>query len=482
MLLLLLSCADPAPTSAPAFPEGFSFGAAIAGFQVDAGCPTLPAEQCEDRGSDWYQWVTDPDLLAEGGLFLSGDPLSNAPGHWELWEEDLERAAGELNLNSLRFSLEWSRLFPDGGAVDATTPEALDAWADPSAVAWYAAYIERMVELGLEPVVTLNHYTLPLWIHAGTAGHFARGGGAPAGWLDPEFIIPRVAAFAGWSAATFGDDVTLWLTLNEPFGVVLPGFAIQDSTRTNPPGIADLEAALGVFEAMARAHGAMADAVHAADPDAQVGVVANVPVPVPYDEDRELDHRGVEHMDYFYNTLFLEAFVNGRFDDDLDGTLDRTDDAIAGRTDFIGLNHYNVVPVVGYEEPLGIFGGGDYPILDFLPAPESLEDLGSLEIDAAIDRVEPYGLPIWITENGYRDPDDGTVDEWLRPNLEILCARAQRTDLRGYLYWSLIDNYEWNLGTHWRFGLYEVDTATKDRALRDVGAFYAEVAASGSVP
>ena len=480
-IAFLLACTNNAADPSAAFPDGFKFGSAVAGFQVDPGCPTLPRETCEDDASDWYQWVTDEELQEEYSLYISGEPLSNGPGHYELYPQDLARASAQLHTSAFRFSIEWSRIFPDGAAEAASDVDALSQFADPEAVEWYHDYLDLMVGMGLEPVVTLNHYTLPLWVHDGKECHSDPETCTASGWLDADRIVPLIALYSEFCAREFGDDVTWWLTLNEPMGVVLPGFAFQDSSRSNPPGLANVELALSVFEAMAKAHGAMADAVHAADPDAKVGVVANIPVPEPADPSDPLDVQGAEHMDYFYNTMYLEAFINGRFDDDLDGEADRTDDTIAGRTDFIGLNHYNVVPVVGFEEPLALFGS--YPVLDFLPeAIDSLSELGSFGIDEAIDRVEPYDMPIWITENGALNPTGATVEEWMRPNLTMVQERAQTTDIRGYLYWSLIDNYEWNVGMEWQFGLYEVDIETKERTIRDIGVFYSEVARTNAIP
>ena len=129
------------------FGEEFLWGASTAGFQVEAGCPTIAAEQCEDRASDWYQWVTDPDLIADPGTYLSGQPLSDGPGHYELYEADLGRAQ-ELGLGGLRVSIEWSRLFPDGAAEAATTAEELASYADPAAVSYYHAYFDAIAAAG----------------------------------------------------------------------------------------------------------------------------------------------------------------------------------------------------------------------------------------------------------------------------------------------------------------------------------------------
>ncbi|MCA9573598.1 MAG: family 1 glycosylhydrolase, partial [Myxococcales bacterium] len=133
---------------------------AVAGFQVDAGCPTLPAEDCEDRASDWYQWVTDPDLLADASTHTTGDPLSDGPGWRELYAEDLARAADELHNNGTRFSIEWSRLFPDGAAEAATTVDELYDYADADGVAYVHDILDAAEASGLTPLVTLSHGAL----------------------------------------------------------------------------------------------------------------------------------------------------------------------------------------------------------------------------------------------------------------------------------------------------------------------------------
>ena len=106
-----------------AFPEKFLFGAATAGFQIDPGCPTLPASECVDSRSDWYQWVNSESELQDLKDLISFEPLANAPGFWELYEQDFDRAKKELGLNSLRVSIEWSRIFPN--ATDGLEGDAL---------------------------------------------------------------------------------------------------------------------------------------------------------------------------------------------------------------------------------------------------------------------------------------------------------------------------------------------------------------------
>ena len=108
-LLLSTACRDSAggASSLQDFGDDFLFGASIAGFQVDPGCPSLDAAICEDRHSDWYQWVTDPELIAQPGNHLSGQPLSDGPGHRELYDADFRLAGDTLGLGAMRVSIEW---------------------------------------------------------------------------------------------------------------------------------------------------------------------------------------------------------------------------------------------------------------------------------------------------------------------------------------------------------------------------------------
>ncbi len=467
-LLLLMACKGP---EVLAFPEDFQFGSATAGFQVEAGCPTLPAEDCEDRASDWYQWVTDEELIADGGNHLSGDPMSQAPGHYELYDQDLQLAE-DMGLTLFRFSFEWSRLFPDS-AEQATTVEELAALVDAEQLAWYHDYLDAMAVHGLQPVATINHYTLPLWVHDGKACQAAPDTCEASGWLDEERMLPLIELFTAFVAQEFADDIQLWLTLNEPLAVIVSGYLLPNEERTNPPGISDPDKALVVAWNMAQAHARMSDAIHAADPDAEVGIVANLGVARPEDPDNPLHVQAAENLSYVYNEAILEMFVNGRLDSNLDGVVDLEDPSVAGRTDWLGLNYYFAFEVIGFDGPAP--GFGDYPKMTFFP--KTLDEDPAYLADA-IDMTAAWGLPVWITENGIADPEEADIEGFLDPSLEIVREKSEEHDIRGYMYWSLMDNYEWNHGMDMRFGLYEVDLVTKQRTLRPIGERYAEIVQS----
>ena len=458
------------------FPEEFLWGAAMAGFQVDPGCPTLAEDACVDDQSDWYQWVTDPELVAEGGLHLSGEPLSAGPGHWELYPEDFDLAANEVGLNSLRVSLEWSRLFPTEPPADVGV-EDLGNYADPEAVEEYHRYLDALEERGLVPLVTLNHYTLPLWLHDGKECHEDIDSCSRRGWADGERMKAELARYSGWCAREYGENVDLWATLNEPFAVVLAGYLLPSADRTNPPGVIKPALAVDVFFSMVEAHAAMYDAVHAWDSTAQVGAVPNLAAIAPHDPDREADVLAVEHMDYVYNRLFLEATVYGHWDRDVDGIAEEERPDLAGRMDFIGVNYYTRLEAQALGTPL-IAG---YPWIDFIPVgsfwneyPEGLGEVARL--------AGSYGVPVYITENGTSVQEDAT-ERFFVPHLESL-QEAMRggVDVRGYYVWSLIDNYEWNHGMNLRFGLYEVDINSKARVARPFVEAYGDLARTGILP
>ncbi|HEV7735083.1 MAG TPA: family 1 glycosylhydrolase, partial [Candidatus Binatia bacterium] len=191
------------------FPPGFLWGTAISGFQSDmgGGAPT-------DTNTDWWVWVRDPLNLAQGRV--SGDLPETGPGFWTRFDTDGRLARRGLRNNALRMGIEWSRIFPTSTAgVDISggfTPAVLaqlDALADPAAVAHYREVFTALRARGLEPMVTLNHFSLPLWVHDPIAVRNAFAtvdplagpvppGLAQSGWLDPA-IVPEFAKLAAYA-------------------------------------------------------------------------------------------------------------------------------------------------------------------------------------------------------------------------------------------------------------------------------------------
>jgi beta-galactosidase len=493
--VFLLGCSDgggdgTAGPDSRTFPSNFLWGTAIAGFQADMGCPTLPASACDDENSDWYQFITSPVFLDDPGLTVSKHPPSAGPGHWELYETDLGLAKNELKNNAFRTSIEWSRIFP--AATDGITGyEALGSAADAGAVAHYHDLFRAMRARGIKPLVTLNHYSLPLWIHDAAACHQDLAACSPRGWFDNDRTVREIAKFAGFVAQEFGGEVDLWATLNEPLQNTVFGYLLPVESRTHPPALLlQIEAFKTGTIALIEAHARMYDAVKAADTldadgDGQasmVGVVFPMTPGYPKDPANPTDVRGAENYDYLWNRVYMDAVAKGQLDAALDGNVVHRDD-LAGRMDYIGLNYYFAFDIEGVEQspwpdlsPLLTFNVG--ALLQSRSDPRGLYEM--------LKRLDTeYGLPIIVTENGATDPnDDGSGPEFLVRHLTWV-ARAKKAgvDVRGYFYWTFMDNYEWNHGMNIRMGMYAVDMndPSKRRTARRAVSVYRGIIERGEI-
>lgn len=490
VVLLFLGAACGAKPVTRTFPAGFTWGAAIAGFQVDMGCPTLPAAACEDRNSDWYEFITSTQLPDLTDL-MSGDKPAQGPGHFELYDDDFARAADELGLSSVRFSIEWSRVFPN--PTDGIEGfDALRAAASPEALAHYHAVFASLKIHGLKPLVTLNHYTLPVWIHDAVGCHQSLATCTRRGWLDPTRIVREIAKYAGFVAQEFAGEVDTWATLNEPFAVVLPGYLLPGPDRANPPAVRfQYAAAKQAFVAMVEAHARMYDAIKAADSadadgdgvTSRVGLVYSLPTTRPKNPDNPLDRKAAENVFYLYNTAFLDSVIWGQLDADLNKKpVARAD--LAGRIDYLGVNYYTRITVEGTDSP-------SFPELspysNFNPLTlVAWEEYPRGLYDVLMHIEQRYHLPTLITESGVSDPaDDGAGSRWL--STHAAWAQAAITDgaqLSGFYYWSLFDNFEWNHGMNQRFGLYAVDKAdpAKTRTPRKSVDVYRRIVSGNRVP
>ena len=473
---------------APGFPEDFLFGVATAGFQNDPGCPTLPESECTDTGSDWYQFVTSPEVRASRRSYLSGDALSLGPGSYELYAQDFDLVKDGLAGNAVRLSLEWSRIFPRATfGVEGFT--ALHAHADARALAHYHSVLRALKQRGLVPLVTLHHYTLPSWLHDAVGCHKDLATCQPRGWLDAR-AVAEITKYAAFAAQEFAGEIDLWATLNEPFAVILPGFIAPTADRTNPPAaLLALTEARTALLAMISAHARMYDAVKAADQSdadgdgrpSQVGLVYNMTPAAPRDPLNPLDVLGAERLFYLYNEVFLNAVLRGELDANLDGN--RVARPELKRMDYVGINYYTRAVVDGTDRP---FLADLSPLSTFNPLTSTLYTEYPKGLADMVAYVNERGYPAIITENGSAAPSDPlTAPRYLVEHLGWLQrAVAAGADVRGYFYWTLMDNYEWNHGMDIRMGLYAVDKddPQKARVPRQAVPAYAAIARAGAIP
>jgi beta-galactosidase len=444
------------------FPDGFLFGASVAGFQVDMGCPTIGRAACDDPNSDWYVFTTAPETVSDPAAHLSGqDPGVVGPGFWELYPADIRRAKEELHHQAMRLSLEWSRIFPT--ATDGIEGyDALKNIANGAAIARYHDIFAELKKQNLKPLVTLYHYALPTWIHDAKGCHTNYANCSPKGWVDQERTVREAAKYAAFCAQEFGAEVDWWATVNEPLQNMVFGYLEPTAARSHPPAVLlQQKDAKTVFHALIEAHARMYDAVKQndtldADGDGAASFVGVVYPLVPIEPAGALDNQAAKNLDYLWNRAYLNAVVLGKYDENLDGTTVDRDD-LRNRMDYVGVNWYGGLKVTAWP---GSFLPDLSPLFTVNP-------LTMVETPNQPDKLPEFlhyvstdlGRPMIITENGVADPaDDGMGPRCIVRNLKAIAdAMRAGADVRGYFYWSLMDNYEWNHGMDIRMGLYAVD-------------------------
>ncbi len=395
------------------------WGVAVSHYQVEGG-----------DASDWTDW----EELGK----TRGGPCGDAVDSWSRYEEDalLARDAGA---NAFRFSISWSRVEPRRGEFD------------EAALQRYRRFVDRLVELDLEPVVTLFHYTHPRWFHEKTP------------WTSTASVV-AFSRFAGRVAAALGDRVRFWVILNEPLVFLLAGFLDAQI----PPGVSDTRQLNLVFDHLLAAHCAAGDEIRSRIPHAVLGVAHNMMGFAPEREKNPLDGFLAKTAHTMYNTGIMEAFATGRWKFLLPpGTMIRgRRDELPCWLDAFGINFYSRLHLrcPGRTRVIGDFDYHDrtgHGLTDngWEIAPNILGEL--------IDEARQSGFPLVITENGIADASDRLRPEYLRMHSEeIRKAEARGIPIHGYFHWSLVDNYEWLDGYEPKFGLYAVDRTTMQRTPR----------------
>jgi beta-galactosidase len=492
------------------FPDRFLWGVSSCGFQFEMGDPS---KTNLDENTDWYIWVHDKKNIQKG--IASGDFPEDGPNYWTLYKKDHE-IASDLGLNCVRIGVEWSRIFPKTTGViavnveraddrriaeiaaDDSAMEKLDRLADTSAVNHYREIITDLRQRGIKPIVCLNHFTLPLWTHDPIALRNSGQRTGRRGWYDEETVVEfwKFASYAAWK---LGDLVDSWATINEPvvaaYGHIMPEYHF-------PPGTRDFKAFKKVLCNLVVAHACVYDGIKhwdsvKADSDsaspADVGLVQNVAPMMPY---RPEDAAVASFASHIHNSYFLEAITKGWLDENLNGIKDEqeTKKYLADRVDWIGVNYYTRNVMKGGSALLAkLFAGLPYmpklvkgygnecepnatsadgrPTSDFgwEVYPEGLMD--------ALKLVSKCGKPMYVTENGVADSQDKLRPQYISTHLGELdkAINEEKLDVRGYLHWAMIDNYEWADGFNKRFGLYAVDFQTKARTPRQSAAVYKHI-------
>lgn len=435
------SCASTHKTSREfTFPKDFLWGAATSSHQVEGN----------NTNNDWWEWEQTRFPRARS---------DQACDQWNRFEGDFQLAQN-LGHTAHRFSLEWSRIEPQEGQFDNA---ALDH---------YAQVIHSLRSKGIEPIVTLHHFTLPLWL--------ARQGG----WYSektPQFF----ARYAEKVTEVLGSDIHYWMTLNEPAVYTYKSYLIGEW----PPGVKSSEKGLQVFKNLLLGHVLAYQKIkevytYKGWKKPLVGIAQNVLI-FRACSDRSLKDRvAARFRHWMFNHLFVQALIRGKaycigvFSIHLPK---------AKTLDFIGLNYYtrDFVRHQNFGFP-GILGQACTATVE-QNRHTGKDNFLSWEIypkglNTFLKDFSRYKLPLIVSENGLATNDDAERSDFIVEHLKAVAqAMEKRAPVIGYLYWSLLDNYEWAEGFIPRFGLIEVNYTTQERKIRDSARKFEEIIRSGKI-
>ncbi len=402
------------------FPEGFLWGAATASYQVEGGI----------ENTDWAE-------AARGGRV----PMCGiACDHYHRYEEDFD-IAKSLGHNAHRLSIEWARIEPEEGKFD------------ENEIAHYRAVLEALRARDIRPYVTLWHFTLPLW--------FTEKGGFEH--TDAPQIFARYCAFV---VSRLGDLCNDFSTMNEPNVYGSNGWlrgswppfkrftltdlvSITNSGRTYESqaqkGFAPLHLYFRVMKNLVQSHNLAYDAIKRVSPKMDVSVAKHI---IFFHANWNPFNQIIAWIaNYFWTYRFMNR--------------------VHKKCDSIGINYY-------FHKKFGDTKTYVKTDMDWDIYPEGLED--------ALLMLRKYKKPLFVSESGLADAADMYRADYIKRQVEATWrARERGADVRGHMYWSLLDNYEWALGFEKRFGLVEVDFTTLKRTIRPSALVYKEICINNGV-
>ena len=437
------------------FPEGFVWGASTASYQIEGAA----AE--DGRGpSIWDTFSHTP------GKVENGDTGDVACDHYHRYPEDIALMQ-KLGISAYRFSTAWPRIMPQGtGQVN------------EAGLAFYDRLVDAVLDAGITPWLCFYHWDLPQALQD-------RGGWqnrAIAEWFrDYAMVVHR----------RLGDRVRHYATFNEPNVFTILGHA----AGMHAPGLSDREATYKAIHHVNLSHGRAIAALRADDKNLTLGIVNNMGPILPA-TDSEEDRRAAAYTDALWNRAFAGPQFLGVYPTLLEADISpyqQPDDlaVIHQPLDYFGVNHYS--PNYARHDPKAMFGSSPPPLPEGTPVTGMGWEISPRAFyDQLMDIHRRYGpIPIYVTENGagYEEtvsPDGQVHDDNRVAFLEgylgaMHDAIADGADVRGYLIWSLLDNFEWSFGYAKRFGLVYIDYQTLKRIPKQSFDYYRRVAAANAV-
>jgi beta-glucosidase len=434
--------------------------------------------------NQWWAWEQ------QEGRIKGGHKSGLACNWWENAEVDFDLAA-QLGLNAMRLSIEWSRVEPKEGYLNLDVMER------------YRAMLQALHDRGIEPMVTLHHFSNPLWLEE------------YGGW-ENSVVVEFFARYTAQVMEHLGDQTTLWCTINEPNVYAYMGYI----DGMFPPGKHSFGDAMTVLRNMIKAHAAAYKVIHRVQPEARVGLAHNFRFFDPARPHHILDRFAAWGQDLAFNRTTLAPLGLGSMAGIGWWALPLGIGPafrIAHTLDWIGINYYTRDLVKVHLPAFFDYAGGQdeeivangatsvtvadntvassvsepesrVPGIETLHAPDAeLLDGGYGELypeglSRAIKRVAHLGLPIYITENGIPDSDDDQRPRAIVLHLYQLWRALQNNyPVMGYYHWTLTDNFEWAEGWSLPFGLIELDRETQQRIPRPSADLYGAIARGNAI-
>lgn len=416
------------------FPKGFRWCVATAAHQIEGG----------NFASDWWRFENQP------GHMKRSENSEIADDHWNKVDEDVGLLS-RLHVTDYRMSVEWAKIEPRQGAIDA------------DAVEHYRMEIQSLLAAGIRPIITLHHFTLPLWV-------------SDKGGFEWDGFPNAFSNFANLVYTKIAPDVTDWITINEPLIYLVGGYSVGQSPPGEKRELSDLApVARGILKAHAAAYHRLHRLGKNSGKKVRVGMAHHLRTIDPLEGYLPTDILAARVSDEAFNWALPEALETGRLHLNFMWQLnvDEVIPHLKGTQDFVGVNYYSG-DLVHLSSAKGF-------VIEKRPEPRSDLDWpiypeGLLRILRNIHERYP-NKPITITENGIADSSDNRRPQFIVEHLSVVSqAIAEGIPVDGYCHWSLYDNFEWFEGYQPRFGLFEVDYSTLKRRARPSAVLFASIA------
>ncbi|RHW35744.1 beta-glucosidase [Neobacillus notoginsengisoli] len=431
------------------FPKNFKWGTATASYQIEG------AAFKDGRGLSIWDTFSHT-----AGKVLNGDNGDVACDSYHRYEEDIELMK-ELGIDLYRFSVSWPRIFPNGmGEVNKKGLE------------FYHKFVDKLIENGIEPMCTLYHWDLPEVLQE------------KGGWANRE-TIDAFVHYAELMFKEFNGKIKLWITLNEPWCISF----LSNYIGAHAPGNRDLQLAVQISHHLLVAHGKTVRKFRDISIDGKIGIAPNTTWIEPFSS-REEDIEACRRENAYFIEWFMDPLFKGEYPQfmvewfkrkDVEMQMNPEDMQIVQEPiDFLGINYYTG-HLARFKENEGLFDS------EFVEMGYERTDIGWPVYPEGFFKVLTYisgrygNIPIYITENGScynEEPQNGVVaDEgrikYLKQHLTALSRSIESgVNIKGYLTWSLLDNFEWAEGYSKRFGIVHVNFRTLERTKKNSYYWY----------